>query len=341
VVVKGLMAEVNVGHLHLAEAVLEVNEGGPMATTEIMDYLDMDEGLDPAVRRFALDYALLNDDRFDEVGPPGKVAWFLRRLEPDGVREVPERLRYTPIPYSPAILTPQMVLLERELDDEWSELEPVDSAQPTILSLTYPHRWAGSLPLSARTRPLFPTGISARQRVLLVDEQTQAEIPAWVVQEHRYILGLSNWYEENEIPIGGFITLKPGPEPGVILIDFDRRKPQREWVRLASVVDKRLKFELERRSVGCGYDDLLIVGTDYVAAVDVIARRTEANNRSLGSILQDIFLELANLNPQKPFTARHFTARSICCVEPRQGHCLLNSSRTRPSSPLAIITGSR
>lgn len=297
--VKALMAEVNVGHLHLAEAVLEVNEGGPLATSEIMGYLDMDEGLDPEVRRFSLDYALLMDDRFDEVGPPGKVIWFLRRLEPDGVREVPDRLRYSPIDHSPTLLTPQMVLLERELDDEWSTLETAASAQPTILSLTYPHRWAGTLPLSAQTRPLFPTGTSARQRVILIDEQTQAEIPAWVVQEYRYVLGLADWYEENEIPIGGFITLKPGPELGVVLIDFDRRRPKREWVRLASVVDNRLKFELERRNVGCGYDDLLIVGTDFVAAVDAIARRAEANERGLASLLHEIFPELANLNPQK------------------------------------------
>lgn len=297
--VKDLMAEVNIGHLHLAEAVLEVNEGGPLTSEEIIVHLDMDKGLDPEVRLFSFNYALNQDERFDEVGVPGKVNWFLGRLEPDAVLIVPERLRYRPISYDRAILSPQLLLLERELDDEWSDLEPVDSAQPTILSLTYPHRWAGTLPLSSRTRPFFPTGSSPRQRVTLVDEQSGEEIVAWVIQEHRYIFGLESWYEQNKIPVGGFITLKPGPETGVVLIDYDRRRPKREWIRLASVVDNQLAFELERRSVGCGYDDLLIVGTDFVAAVDALARRFESDQRSLNSLMTGIFPTLAKLNPQE------------------------------------------
>ncbi|MDX1614574.1 MAG: hypothetical protein R3300_09710, partial [Candidatus Promineifilaceae bacterium] len=208
-------------------------------------------------------------------------------------------LRYEPISYDDALLSPQLRMLERELDDEWSDLETADTVQATILSLTYPHRWAGTLPLSARTRPLFPTGISPRTRVILIDEQTQEEIPAWVVAEHRYVLGLKEWYSENGIPVGGFVTLQPGPEAGIILLNYDRRRPQREWVRLAKVEDNRLEFELERRSVACGYDDLLIVGTEYVSAVDALARRWEKEQKTLSSILIGLFSSLAKLNPQE------------------------------------------
>lgn len=297
--VKGLMADVNVGHLHLAEAVLEVNQGGPLPTAEVMVHLDMDPGVDEQVRLFSLNYGLSQDDRFDEVGPPKKVEWFLKRLEPEGVKVVPERLRYSPISYDRAVLSPQLLLLERELDDEWSDLETVSTAQPTILSLTYPHRWAGSLPLSSRIRPLFPTGTTPRQRVILLDEQSNEEIVGWVVREERYIFGLAEWYERYRLPVGGFITLKPGPEPGVILIDFDRRRPKREWVRLANVVDNQLDFELERRNIGCGYDDLLIVGTDYTTAVDSLARRFASDQKSLASLLIMLFPNLAKLNPQE------------------------------------------
>ncbi|MGH2537892.1 MAG: hypothetical protein ACRDHL_10895 [Candidatus Promineifilaceae bacterium] len=296
--VKELLAEANIGHLHLAEAVLEVNEGAPLATPDILVHLEMDAGLDPAVREFSLNYALSQDERFDEVGAPGKVAWALRRLEPEGVRVVPERLRYEPIGYDRSLLSPQLVALERELDDEWSDLPSPAEPQATILSLTYPHRWAGTLPLSARTRPLLPTGTSPRQRVLLVDEARGQEMVAWVVQEGRYILGLADWYQEHKIPIGGFISLKPGPETGVVLIGFDERNPRREWIRLANVVDNRLTFENERRSIGCGYDDLMIVGTDYSSALDAFARRIEANNWSLASLLNALFAPLAALNPQ-------------------------------------------
>jgi hypothetical protein len=132
-----------------------------------------------------------------------------------------------------------------------------------------------------------------------LDEESEDEIVAWVVQEHRYVYGLDSWYKENDIPVGGFITLKPGPETGIVLLDYDRRKPQREWVRLATVEDNQINFELERRSVGCGYDDLLIVGTDFVAAVDVLARKYEAEQRSLSSLLISMFPSLAKLNPQE------------------------------------------
>jgi hypothetical protein len=297
--VKDLMADVNVGHLHLTEAVLEVNDGGPLPTEEIFVHLDLDKGLDPEVRVFSLNYALNEDTRFDEVGIPGKVAWFLKSMEPAGVQKVPERLQYEPISYDRALLSPQLLMLERELDDEWSDIDAADVPQPTILSLTYPHRWAGTLPLSSRVRPLLPPGASPRQRIILYDEHTETEIPAWVVQEKRYITSLQHWYEENNIPVGGFITLKPGPEPGIVLLGYDRRRPKREWVRLAKVIDTQLSFELERRRVGCGYDDLLIVGTDVIAAVDALARKVQKNQWSIGSILVHIFPALSKLNPQK------------------------------------------
>jgi hypothetical protein len=296
--VRGLMAETNVGHLHLAEAVLEVNDGGPLPVDQIIEHLDLEPSLDPDVKRFSLNYAMLNDGRFDEVAPPGRVAWFLRRMEPQAVQEPPERLRYSPVAYDKALLTQPLTTLEQELDDEWSDFEPPTAAHPTLLTLTYPHRAAGSLPLSSRVRPLFPTGISERQRVVLVDDHSNEEIVAWVVREQRYIYGLGPWYEREGIPVGGFVSLRPGPDTGVVLLGYDRRRPQREWVRLATVEDNRLKFGLAHRTIGCGYDDLMIVATEYGAAVDALFRRVATNARPIASLLAEIFPELAGLNPQ-------------------------------------------
>lgn len=300
---QGLMVDVNVGHLNLAEAVLEINEGGPLAPEEMLPHLDLEE-FPLETQIFSLNHALLKDNRFDEVAPAGEIGWYLNRMEPQAVQEAPGRLEYDPIPYEETALTPELRLLERELDDEWSDLEPITTPQPVVLTLTYPHRWAGTLPLSARTRALFPPSNSPRQRVLFIDEQTDEEIVGWIVQFERYVYGLEDWYAENEIPIGGFISLRPGPEPGVILLNFDRRRGQREWVRLASVENDRLEFDLERRTISCGYDDLLIVGTDYVAAVDALWRRAESRDRSVISLLKEIFPELAALNPQQTVHAK-------------------------------------
>lgn len=302
--VRPLMAGINIGHLHLAEAILELSEGGPMRPEEMLPHLDLDASIDKSVQRFSLNYAMLQDERFDEVAPAGRVAWFLRRLEPEAVQAVPERLRYTPISYDRALLSPQLLSLERELDDEWSELEPLGTPEPTVMTLTFPHRWAGTIPLSSRIRPLFPASKSPRQRVTFVDEGTGHELVAWVVQHDRYVYGLADWYEEHGMPVGGYIYLKPGPEPGKVIINFDRRRPQREWARLATVSDNQIRFELMRRSIGCGYDDLLIVGTDVVAAIDALWRRAEANQRSVASLLAELFPQLSNLNPQNTVHAK-------------------------------------
>lgn len=302
--VKQLMAEVNDGHLHLTEAVLEINEGGPLPTEEIVPHLDMDPSLDTSVQHFSLNYHLLADHRFDDVAPKGNVAWFLRRLEPDEVQKTPERLLYQPIPHDRALLSPQLLLLERELDDEWSDLEEPPTLQPVVFTLMFPHRHSGVIPLSSRIRPLFPHSNSPRQRVRFVDDQTGEEVIGWVAQEARYIYGLGEWYEKNGIPIGGFVHIQPGPEPGVLSLGFDRRRPQREWVRLATAVDNRIHFELQRRSVGCGFDDLMIVGTDVVAAIDILWRRADSQQRTVSSLLAELFPKLSELTPQSAVHAK-------------------------------------
>jgi hypothetical protein len=136
--VKALMAEVNIGHLHLTEAVLEINEGGPLSPEDILPHLDMDEGIDKSVQRFSLNYAMQQDKRFDEIAPKGEVSWFLHRLEPEGVRQTPERLVYESIPHDRPLLNPQLLSLERELADEWSEIKPLAQAEPVQLTLIYP-----------------------------------------------------------------------------------------------------------------------------------------------------------------------------------------------------------
>ena len=299
-----LMAEVNAGHLHLSQAILEMYEGGPLPVSEILPHLDMDPGVDASVQAFSLNYALLEDKRFDEVAPKGRVAWFLHALEPEEVKHIPERLVYEPIEYDRGLLTSQLRLLERELDDEWSVIKPDSGVQPVVFTLMYPHRYVGTLPLSSRIQPLFPLSNSPRQRAVLVDDQTGEEIAAWIVKDGRYIYGLKEWYDANQIPIGGFVHLTPDPETDTIKIGFDRRKPQKEWVRLATVSDNRIKFELMRRDVACGYDDLLIVGTDVIAAIDALWRRIASHNRSIASLLAEIFPELAEINPQHTVHAK-------------------------------------
>ena len=65
--VKSLMVEINVGHLHLSEAILEMGEGGPMEADDLLTHLDMDPDIDIGVQRFSLNYALASDERLSLI----------------------------------------------------------------------------------------------------------------------------------------------------------------------------------------------------------------------------------------------------------------------------------
>ena len=73
--------------------------GEPQPTSALLKDVEMPAGVNPKLAEFSLNWALQEDKRFDEVGPAGEILWCLYRLEPDGVREVPTYLQYTPIEY--------------------------------------------------------------------------------------------------------------------------------------------------------------------------------------------------------------------------------------------------
>lgn len=295
---RSMLVEINIGHLHLAEAVLDMLGGGPTTTDEILPHLDLDQSASADVRAFSLNAAMLRDERFDEVAPRGQVAWFLRRMEPEVVREMPERLAYTPEAYDASLLTTAMLQQERELADEWSDYTLTFPPTSVRFSLIYPHRQHGTLPLNAQLRLMLPLGRSPRQLFTAQDVETGQEMNLWAVKESRCLVGLKDWYEEHGVPVGGYITVKASDDPNVILIDCHRRRSQREDVRLATVNDLTLRFELARRRIACNYDDLMIVGTDYPAAIDGLWRQLQERDKSLVGVLAMLLPELALLSPQ-------------------------------------------
>jgi hypothetical protein len=108
---RSLLADVEIAHLHLAEAALFMYEGGPLDTSTILKEIDLPREVNPRLQAFSLDYALFHDDRFDEIGPAGKVLWFLKELEPEEVNVVPERLKYEPIDYNWRLLSDELTAL--------------------------------------------------------------------------------------------------------------------------------------------------------------------------------------------------------------------------------------
>lgn len=294
-----LLVEVNIGHLNLAEAVLDAVGGGPLPTEELLGDLELPKEVSPQLRVFSLNYALQEDERFDEVGPAGEVVWFLHSLEPAGVKFTPAWLQHEAVTYDPALPTSEMLDLEQELDDEWSDLEqPATVSEPVTVVLTCPHWRSGTLPLSSRLSLVFPTGRTHRIRFTLVDGDTGAEIPAWVVREGLYVHGLKEWYEEHDIPVGAYLDLERGSKPGTAIIRRRRRRPRREWVRVALPADGRLTFEVRKTLLSCQYAELMIITEEKPGAMGAVWTRTLEKHLSIAQLVGEIFPELAKLSPQ-------------------------------------------
>jgi hypothetical protein len=304
---RSLLANVNIGHLNLAEAALDVHGGGPMTTRQILEEVGMLEHVNERLAEFSMNYALQEDPRFDEVGPAGQVVWYLTRLEPPEVQSVLERLRYQPEDYDRNLLTPELLELEAEIEDELSpgEAHKRPTEDSLTITLTFPHQRVGTLPLSARLRPFFPTAYETpRIRFVLIDGQTGQEMPGWVVREHGYVFGLAEWYRAHDIPVGGYVQVSLTDDPGKVRVDYSARRPQTEWLRVAVADGSHLRFEMQRRSIGCEYDDLMVVGIGDAKAVDAIWQHTAEQHKSLEQIMTELFVELAKLNPQSTVHAK-------------------------------------
>ncbi|MBN1317643.1 MAG: hypothetical protein JXA42_19320 [Anaerolineales bacterium] len=303
---KTLLTDIGLGYLNIAEAVLDVSGGGPSSTPELLQDLGLPEESRKELLHFSLNYALFNDERFDEVGPAGKVLWYLRRLEPAEVLYPPKRLEYNPVPYDRGLLNLNLRKLENELDDEWSNnwdpsIEPGDAA----FTLTYPHLRQGTIPLSSSIAPLFPRSNQApRIRCVIIDGHTDEEMEAWVVWEKRFVFGLKDWYKNNSLPMGAYIHLSQGTDPGVAIIRFEDRRAQREWIRVAHIQDNQLHFGMQKRAVACQYDDMMMIGMDDPATADQVWIKIQDRGYSLAHILTMLFPELARLSPQSTVHAK-------------------------------------
>jgi len=293
-----LMMDVNIGHINLADAVLEIMEGGPLTTADILEQIGGLGSAPQSLQEFSLNYAMLNDERFDEVGPAGEVLWYLKRMEPAEVREKPAVLRYTPVDYDARFVAEDGLEVEAEIDDELSDL-PQETVETATVRLIYPHRRAGTLPLNSQTRSVFPTARRApRIYITLVDAKDNETFTGWVVHNEGYVFGLSAFYSKHKLPLGSTMTLRRGQQAGQIVVDFPAHKPRTEYIPLMSVKDNHPVFELNTRPIGVSYDDLMILGIDELQPVEALAQSLQQSRKNLATILKLLVPALTRLSPQ-------------------------------------------
>lgn len=304
--VRDLLADVSPGQVNIAEAVLDMAGGGPVATPELLAEIELPDEIPGPLRLFSLECALLHDSRFDEVGPAGQVVWYLRDMEPAEVQETPPLLRSEPMPHNRQVLDDVMLSLEAQAADEWSELDvpaSVIATQPSdvpvTIVLSYPHWRSGTLPLASHVADFFPTArIANRIRFTFVDDATGEEFPGWVVRRGRYVFGLRDWYAANDTIVGSFVDLSRGDESSQIRVGVRRtRSRRREWLRTVTSEGDNLLFEVTRVPVSCEFDDLAAVAVENPEQIDALRRRFE--RIPLESLLDRAFGGLAGLSLQR------------------------------------------
>jgi len=314
---KSLLIEFNVGHLNLAEAVLDMHSGGPLPVEDLLDQIEIDTD-DPAeLVRFSMNYALQEDTRFDEVGPRGIVQWFLNRLEPEYVREKPLELTFIPVDYDRSVMTKDMLVAEQQIDDELIEPNPEYTRRKVgnevAISLTYPHWRTGSVPLTQFTRPFFPTSIETpRVKFTLIDEEGE-EISAWVVRPFNYVYGLRKWYEEKELMPGSIIRIKHGKQPGEVLIQSEPKRTNREWIRTLLIgADGGIVFAMLKQTIGADFNERMAIAVPSTEVLDELWQKRANNPRPIKQVMISIMNELAKLNPQGQVHAIELYAAMNC-----------------------------
>jgi hypothetical protein len=300
---RALLVDINVGHLNLAEAVLDMMGGGPLPTKALMEQIDLPEDADSNLNEFSLNLAMQEDKRFDEVGPAGEVLWFLHRLEPEPVRETPLHLRY-----------PQVFENVDDIEKILEELGPdiIDELEPNLhpapgksvdeltLPLIYPHWRAGTLPLAGGLAKLFPTAFeSPRIQFTFVDGITGEQFPGWVVRQSNYVYGLREWYLSQGLITGSLIHIQRSKNPGEVVVRADKKRATREWIRTAMIgSDGGVVFSMLKHNISASVDERMSIAISDIEMLDKIWERTAKQRVPLANTVRQIMIELAKLSPQ-------------------------------------------
>jgi hypothetical protein len=295
-----LLVPIDAGYLNIAEALIEI-KAMPLTTADFLPDLDLPAGVSEQIKALSLGRALEADSRFDNIGDMGRDLWYLRRLTPKVVVSPPSRLVIEEIDYDRRDISDELLLIEREIDDEGSGEEVMGPSRPiykTTLALTYSHWRAGTLPLTVRTRGLFPQASNHHTPIVLVDGQSGTRTQGWVVHKESFVYGLADWYRRYELPVGAFIKLERTRDPRVITVDFEARRLKRLWGAVATVTGRELTFELRKLPIPCEYDPQLTIGEDREEELDRIWDEVHVRGESLLRTMVGLMPKLTVLSPQ-------------------------------------------
>jgi len=323
---RALLIDIGQGQLNLAEAVLDMSAGEPLPTEALIKDIELPAGINPRLAEFSVNYALQCDDRFDEVGPAGQILWCLHRLEPEYVRETPPPLRYMEVEHDRGNLDPAMLNLEAQLDDELTPVSESDSRQEVssvTISLIYPHLRAGTLPISARARKLFPTAYeTSRVCFTLVDAKTRQRMPAWVVLNKGYVFGLREWYKAHQLIPGSLVQVRRGENPGEVIVEVKSQRSSKDWVRTVLVgKDGGFVFATLKQAISAEFNERMAIHVPDFKSLDPVWEK----KHTFEELVLLVMRELTKSNPQGHVHAQELYAavNLVCRVPPAPIFALL------------------
>jgi len=308
---RSLLVDISVGHLNIAEAVLEEADGGPIGTLDLMEQVELKSDANERLMEFSFDLALQDDKRFDEVGPSGETLWYLHEMEPENVKQVPVFLKTNLINASPDGLEEYLELFEGNVFDELDEWDSSTKSESKIsISLIFPHWRSGTLPLSRTLKDMFPTAYEApRVKFTFMDKGENEAFPGWVVRPGKYIFGLKDWYEKNELMPGSLVTVEKGKNPGEILVSYQKSRQNKEWLRTVLVgSDQGIVFAMLKHPISADFNERMAVAIPDVDALDEIWMKNVYGKEQIDKTVMRIMRELSKLNPQGQVHAQELYA---------------------------------
>jgi hypothetical protein len=300
------LVDISTGQLNIAEALIEV-KGMPLPTADLLADLDLPAEVPDEIRGLSLKRALESDGRFDNVGDGGRDVWYLRRLTPREVLNPPARLLLKPEPYNRQAIAKELLLVEREIDDEGvgEDIQgPVRAIYRTNVTLTYPHWRSGTLPLTVRTQGMFPRSTVHHTPIVLVDGQSGDRFQGWVVHEAAFVYGLYDYYQRHSLPVGTYLKLERTRDPRVITVDYQPQRLKSVWVKVVTARPGQISFQMRKLAVACEFDEQMIIAEDSPAAIDTLREEAEIKGASLLQLMIRLVQELVKLSPQGTLHAK-------------------------------------
>ncbi|OQY45200.1 MAG: hypothetical protein B6242_10990 [Anaerolineaceae bacterium 4572_78] len=297
---KELLPKIQEGLLNIVDAVIDIN-GKPMSVDDLIEPLELyPKGKITDASRFSINYYLHNDNRFENVGTPDLVLWYLNRLRPPQLRAPIYHLQVKKTSFNVNVLSGDLRAFLADIDDEVTPIEYTTTTSDTKtvkFTLIYPHLHAGTIPVLPAVLDILPTADSELLILNFIDGQTGETFLGWLIEETNYIFGFENWYKKYNLPVGTLITLKKTENPLELIIDFNPQRRRPEVVTVAKINNDRLTFQMERKRITAKYDELMLFSVVHPHEVERYSNRLEKQGVSLSQLMEDIFPELMQLSP--------------------------------------------